>query len=197
MRSLSTPYEVAIAAIDAANSSDPTIVNVRGHDTPLALAHGQLAADWMLVMHPDAPETWLLAARAHHLKRWQVPRSSYPEGKPGYLRWRKDQKARHAADTAEILTAAGFHEGAIDAVEALIRRQQLATDAGQQAVEDAACLVFIETQLAAFAQQHDRAKVIDIIQKTARKLSPLGASMIAGIPLDPTAAALLTEALAS
>ena len=38
-------------------------------------------------------ETLLLAARAHHLRRWELPRDSYPVGRAGYLRWRRDQKA--------------------------------------------------------------------------------------------------------
>ena len=193
----STHYAAACAAIDAANGADPTVVVVRGISTPLALAHGQLATEWISIMHgPHPANEWLLAARAHHLRRWEVTRSTYPQGKAGYLNWRKDQKARHAHDVAELLTAAGYQSDFVASVQALIQRQQLRSDAGQQAVEDAACLVFIETQLASFADQHERGKVIDIIQKTARKLSPLGASMIDRIVLAPSAAALLAEALA-
>ena len=43
---------------------------------------------------PAATEAQVLAARAHHLRRWVVPRTSYPEGRAGYLRWRTDQKRR-------------------------------------------------------------------------------------------------------
>ena len=198
MRSLSTEFHAACEAIDTANSADPTLVTVRGVDVPLALAHGQLAAEWMLSMHgADVPPEWLVAARAHHLRRWQVARATYPEGKAGYLRWRKDQKARHAHDVASLLATAGYDDEFVTTVQALIQRQNLPHDAGQQAVEDAACLVFIETQLAAFADQHDRAKVLDIIRKTARKLSPLGTSMIAHICLSSDATALLAEALHS
>ena len=52
----------------------------------------------------EAPSDALrIAARAHHLRRWEVPRSSYPEGRAGYLRWRRDQKARHAREVADVL----------------------------------------------------------------------------------------------
>jgi len=70
VRDLSPRYEAAAAAIDAANSDDPTTIVVRGREAPLALVHGRLAADWIerLVDEPD--EALLLAARAHHLRRW-------------------------------------------------------------------------------------------------------------------------------
>ncbi|MGD9996778.1 MAG: DUF4202 domain-containing protein [Ilumatobacteraceae bacterium] len=196
MRSLSDRHDAAATAIDEANSADPNAVVVRGESTPLALAHGRLAAEWIERLHPGAPETWLLAARAHHLRRWEVPRASYPEGRGGYLRWRRDQKARHAHDVAELLAAAGYGEAEIAEVQALIRRDDLATDPGAQAVEDAACLVFIETQLADVAARMDHGKLIEVIRKTARKLSPSGAAAIADIPLlGATERALLAEAL--
>lgn len=197
MRSLSARHDAAAAAIDAANTDDPTVVTVRGEQLPLALAHGRLAAEWVERLHPDADETWLLAARAHHLRRWQMPRQSYPDGRAGYLRWRRDQKARHATDVAGLLRAAGYHVDEIEQVQSLIRREHLVTDPGAQAVEDAACLVFIETQLADVATRMDHDLLIDVLRKTARKLSPAGAAAIAQIPLRPDEQALLTEALGS
>jgi hypothetical protein len=195
VRSLSARYDAAAAAIDAANADDPNAVTVRGEQLPLALAHGRLAAEWIEQLHPGADETWLLAARAHHLRRWEVPRQSYPEGRAGYLRWRKDQKARHATDVAELLAAAGYQASEVERVQALIRRDRLATDAGAQAIEDAASLVFIETQLADVAERMDHDLLIDVLRKTARKLSPAGAGAIARIPLGDSERALLAEAL--
>lgn len=197
MRSLSARHQVAAAAIDAANADDPTMVDVRGERLPLALAHGRLASEWVQHMHPDADETWLLAARAHHLRRWEVPRQSYPEGRAGYLKWRRDQKARHASDVAELLVAAGCDRDAVQRVQTILRRDRLTSDDGQQAVEDAACLVFLETQLADVATRMDHALLIDVLRKTARKLSPAGIAAIAALPLGPAEQALLTEALAT
>lgn len=195
MRSLSARHDVAAAAIDAANADDPTVVVVRGERLPLALAHGRLAAEWVQHMHPAADETWLLAARAHHLRRWEVPRQTYPQGRAGYLKWRRDQKARHASDVADLLVDAGYTGDEIERVQTILRRDRLGTDEGQQAVEDAACLVFLETQLADVAERMEHALLIDILRKTARKLSPAGAAAIAQIPLGPDEQALLAEAL--
>ncbi|HEY7626242.1 MAG TPA: DUF4202 domain-containing protein, partial [Ilumatobacteraceae bacterium] len=179
MRSLSPRYSAAVAAIDAANAGDPTIIEVRGRPTALALAHGQLAAEWIgqLVAEPD--EALLLAARAHHLRRWELRRDTYPEGRAGYLRWRRDQKARHAVDVAELLTRCGYDSDEIGRVQRLVRRESID---GAQAVEDAACLVFIETQLASVAARMDHQLLIDVIRKTVAKMSADGVGLVASIP---------------
>lgn len=196
MRGLSDAYFAAAAAIDDANQADPNTVTVRGMQQPLALAHGRLAAEWIQRLSDgEADETVLLAARAHHLRRWEVPRSSYPEGKAGYLRWRRDQKQRHAADVAQILRDAGYGSSAIERVQTLIRRDNLASDADTQTVEDAACLVFIETQLAAVESRFEHAHLLDVIRKTARKMSPAALAAVGQIDLGEHEQALLAEAL--
>jgi len=195
VRGLSASLAAAAAAIDAANAEDPTIVSVRGESLPLALAHGRLAVGWVTFLHPDAPETLLLAARAHHLRRWAVPRASYPEGRAGYLRWRKDQKARHASEVADILVTAGYPPADIARVQSLVRRDQLATDAETKTLEDAACLVFIETQLADMAGRLAHDHVLDVIRKTARKMTPKGLAATAALPIGDVERDLLAEAL--
>jgi Domain of unknown function (DUF4202) len=188
-------YDAAVAAIDAANQGDPTSVLVRGSMHPLAHAHGLLAAEWVSELHPDADETWLLAARAHHLRRWELPRNEYPTGRAGYLKWKRDQRKRHAHDVGELLTAVGYDQTTIERVQALVRRDNLASDAGSQAIEDAACLAFIETQLADVATKLDRAHLIDVLRKTAKKMTPLGVAAVARIPLGELERSLLAEAL--
>ena len=195
MRGLSDRYAAAVSLIDAANAADPNVVAVRGREAPLALVHGQLAAEWIAALVAEPDEPLLLAARAHHLRRWEVPRASYPEGRPGYLRWRRDQKARHARDVEELLRAAGYGDGEVERVQALVRRDHLASDPGAQAVEDAACLVFIETQLASIAPRFDHEHLLDVIRKTARKMSAAGVAATTTIELDDSARALLAEAL--
>jgi hypothetical protein len=200
VRGLSTDtprYAAAVAAIDDANDDDPTVVTVRGETLPLALAHGRLAAAWVdrLVDEPD--QALLLAARAHHLRRWELPRADYPDGRAGYLRWRRDQKARHARDVASLLEAAGYDEPTIERVQALVRRDGLAAgDPGAQAVEDAACLVFLETQLTSVADKLEHDHLVDVLRKSARKMSDRGLELVGEIPLTDGERALLDEALA-
>jgi hypothetical protein len=192
VRNLSPRYDAAVAAIDDANAADPTVVDVRGQRVALALVHGRLAVEWIEQLVDNPREALLLAGRAHHLRRWEVPRDSYPSGRAGYLRWRRDQKARHATDVAAILEACGYETTEIEDVQRLIRRESVD---GAQAVEDAACLVFIETQLGLLANRMDHDLLVEVIRKTARKMSDRGLELVASMPLGEAEHSLLSQAL--
>jgi hypothetical protein len=181
-----------VAAIDAANADDPNTVAVRGRVVPLAVAHGQLAAEWVSRLVDDPAESVLLAARAHHLRRWELPRNSYPADRAGYLRWRKEQKARHARDIGELLAQHGYESVEVERVQQLVRREPVD---GAQSVEDAACLVFIETQLASVSARMDHDRLVEVLRQTARKMSPAALALVSEIPLDTPEQALLAIAL--
>ncbi len=195
MRGLTDRYAAAVQAIDDANALDPNQVRVRGAVQPLALAHGRYAVEWVQQLHPGPSELLLLAARAHHLRRWELPRSRYPEGKVGYHQWKRDQRQRHAHDVAVLLGPCGYSDDEIAQVQAWVRRDQLASDTGSQSVEDAACLVFIETQLADVATKLDHDHLVDVIRKTAKKMSAAALGAVARIPLGDTERQLLADAL--
>ena len=185
-------FAAAVVAIDAANSNDPGAVEVRGAGPrPLAQVHGELAAEWVGVLAPEAGELVSLAARAHHLRRWELPRSQYAAGRAGYLQWKRDQRRRHADDVGALLAGVGYEPGDIAQVQAMVLRQ----GPGGQLVEDAACLVFIETQLAAVATQLDRGRLLDVIRKTAAKMSPAALAAVSSMPLGEVEQSLLQEAL--
>lgn len=188
-------YATAVSIIDSANAEDPTHVEVRGERLPLALAHGRLAAEWMARLVPDADEALLLAARAHHLRRFAVPRSEYPEGRAGYLRWRRDQNDRHANEIADILLAAGYDEATTNRVQVLVRRQRLDEASGTQWIEDVACLVFLETQLVDIADQLQRERLVEVVRKTVAKMSERALALVPEVPLSDEARNLLTTAL--
>ncbi|HTO00295.1 MAG TPA: DUF4202 family protein, partial [Microthrixaceae bacterium] len=65
-----------------------------------------------------------------------------------------------------------------------------------QTLEDASCLVFVETQLGDMAARLDRPHLIEVIHKTARKMSPAGIAAIERIDLGEPEQALLAEAFA-
>ena len=185
----------AAAAIDAVNADDPTTVVVDGEPRPLALEHGRLAVAWLLQLHPGASPAQQLAARAHHLRRWAHPRSDHPEGRAGYLRWRTAAKKRHAEELAAILDAAGFDPDDVARAQQLIRKEGLGTDPAAQAHEDAVCLAFLDTQLDGLADQLGDEKAIDVLAKTARKMSPAALAAAGGARLSARGAALLHAAV--
>ena len=87
----------ALSAIDAANAQDPRRVDTPAGQRAREVWASERVTAWLARLVPDASELLQLAGRAHHLRRWTVPRSSYPEGRTGYLQWRRELHDRHAA----------------------------------------------------------------------------------------------------
>jgi hypothetical protein len=185
-----------LAAVDAANADDPNTVVIDGVERPKELAHAQLMTEWVRRLEPECTDEQLIAARAHHLRRWSVPRDAYPEGRSGYLRWRTDLKRQHADEVGAIMRAAGYGDESVARVQAIVRKQGLGRDPAVQTHEDALCLVFLQTQFDELAERLGDDKTIEVLRKTAAKMSPAGLAAAQALPFSPAGAALLTRALA-
>jgi hypothetical protein len=186
----------AVAAIDAGNAADPNVIFVRGRTGPKEILHAELVTEWVERLAPDAGEALRLAARGHHYRRWTVPRASAPAGRAGYLRWRKSLQEQHARELGELLTQAGYEAEVIARVQAIVRKEGLAHDTEVQALEDALCLVFLETQLADVAARLGADTLTRVVVRTARKMSDAGRAAIGDVPLDEIARGVLVAALA-
>lgn len=195
----SARLRAALAAIDEANRADPNVVTVRDRTGPKEIVHSDLVTEWVVRLKPDADDALLLAARGHHFRRWTAPRTGYPSGRSGYLRWRKDLHAQHARELGVLLADVGYDETTIERVQSIVRKDGLARAAATddvQVLEDALCLVFLETQLMEIAARLDPEKLPGVITKTAAKMSPAGIAAIAEVPLGPGAHRILDEAFA-
>jgi hypothetical protein len=186
-------FEAALAAIDALHAEDPERVD----GVPAELRYARRMSAALEELAPDASEALRLAVRAQHLQRWRIPRSDYPEGKAGYHQWRTAQSKAHAELAAAAVRDAGYDEATAERVARLVRKKDLKRDPEAQALEDAACLVFLEHELASFARQRDEAHVIRILQKTWRKMGERGRALALELPLSADARALVERALAS
>lgn len=184
------PTALAIEAIDIANGDDPTTWN----GEPLARAQGRLAHEWVLRLVGEPAWALQLACRAHHLRRWVVPRSTYPAGRAGYLRWRRDQKTRHARELREILESSGADPALVDRATAIVAKIGLGSDPEVQAFEDAVCLTFVETQLSTTADRLDTDHLVDVVAKTLAKMSEAGRAALATVDLDQDNQAIATHA---
>jgi hypothetical protein len=191
-----TPYAKTLAALDALHAQDPRSVEVAGEAVPRELWHAGRMSAWLERLHEHPDELVRLAVRGQHLQRWQVPRSDYPEGRVGYLTWRRDQGQRAGETTAGLMREAGYGEQETEAVARMIRKQGLGREPGSQAVEDCACLVFLENYFADFSKQIDHDHLIRIVQKTWQKMSPQAHSLALGLPMSDEARGLVEEALA-
>lgn len=161
----------AIDAIDAVNAQDPRALTVRGSSRPWSLGEGELAWLWLDELAPEADDALRIAVRAHHIRRWETPRSSYPAGRAGYLRWRKHLYDVAADHTTAIAQQAGYDEVALQRISDLMHKRGLKTDPDAQTYEDVLCLVFLESQFADFAAKTDPAKLDTIVAKTLAKMS--------------------------
>jgi hypothetical protein len=189
-------FERAIAAIDAANAEDPVTIVVDGVERPKELAHAELMTATVRELDPGADELQLLAARAHHLRRWTLPRSSYPDGRSGYLRWRTALKKQHAADVGAILETCGYEPDEIDRVQRIVRKEGLGTDPAVQTHEDALCLVFLRLQFADLADQLGDDKIVDVVAKTLPKMSLHAIDRVGSLGLPPDLLAVVAAAAA-
>jgi hypothetical protein len=187
----------ALTAIDAANADDPNVITVDGVERPKELTHAELMTRWVRTLDPDWSDEQILAARAHHLRRWTIPRASYPDGRSGYLRWRAALKRQHGDDVGAILRDAGYDDESVARVQAIVTKQGLGRDPAVQVHEDALCLVFLETQLDELASKMGDDKTVAILQKTAKKMSPAGLEAARALRFSPPASALLERALAA
>ncbi|MGI8939696.1 MAG: DUF4202 domain-containing protein [Iamia sp.] len=184
-----------LAAIDAANDDDPDRVVVDGAERPLQQTLGRIACEWVDHLDPDATSAQRIAARAHHLRRWEVQRTNFPEGRAGYLRWRTAAKTRHADDVAILLRDHGWDEDTIADVRRLVRKEGLGRVPAVQVHEDAVCLAFLTVQLDDAAETMGD-KTVEVLRRTAKKMSPEAHAQLDSLPFSASGRALLDAALA-
>ncbi|HEX7094798.1 MAG TPA: DUF4202 family protein, partial [Acidimicrobiales bacterium] len=121
---------------------------------------------------------------------------SYPDGRAGYLRWRRDLKAVHADAVREVLAPLGVDEPTIARIQALVRKEGLGTDPETQAFEDVVCLVFLETQFDELIDRlGDEEKMVAVLRKTVPKMSRAALDLAASASMSPRAKALVARAL--
>lgn len=170
----------ALALIDTANAADPTLESGR----PAALLYGERMTAELDRLFPDAPDILRIAARGQHVERWLLPRAAYPDGKAGYLDWRREQGRRHAERVAGLMAEAGYPPEDQARVGVLLRKEGLKRDAQVQALEDVICFTFIRWYLAPFAATRGPEDMAGIVAKTARKMSAEGrARALAEFPM--------------
>ncbi len=188
-------FRVLIEHIDQLNRHDPNTELVQGIATPRELLYAQRLTAWVLRLNPEASEALRIAARGQHVQRWTIPRERYPRTRAGYLRWRETLKAFHATTVVELMRQAGYPDAMITRVQVLISKRQLQTDAETQTLEDALCLVFLETQLTELRQKTPDEKMKDVVRKTWHKMSPRAHDVARALPLREEDKAFLAKVL--
>lgn len=178
-----SPLQTVLDKIDEANRADPNVEASGEIELPAALLYGQRMSDILREFCPDASEHLQIAVRAQHIERWKRKRSDYPEGRAGYLQWRRDAAAFHGERTSELMRGAGFGEPDCERVAMLLSKKAIKKDDDAQTLEDVACLVFMRWYFVPFAQTREDDELFQIVQKTARKMSQKGREAALALPL--------------
>ncbi len=189
-----------LAAIDDINRQDPNLIAVNNSQQPKELVYGQQMTDCLNQYWPNANELLQIAVRAQHIKRWQLKRTEFPEGKAGYYKWRIAQGKFHAELTASIMLAQGYSDDDAQKCASIIRKENLKTNPDSQTLEDVACLVFLMHYFDEFAgkytQNDNEAKIIRIVQLTWKKMSDMAHEIALSLTLPKHLAAIVAKALA-
>ncbi|MDO6428111.1 DUF4202 domain-containing protein [Thalassotalea sp. 1_MG-2023] len=185
----------AFAAIDKINRQDPNTLTINNESVAKELIYGHQMTACLNKYWPEANECLQVAVRAQHVKRWYIARTEYPEGKQGYLTWRKDLGKMHADIAKKVMLEHGYNEQEAEHTAKIIRKEKLKRDQDSQTLEDVACLVFLQHYFAPFAEKHSDEKVISILQKTWRKMSAQGQDIALTFTLPSHLAALVNKAL--
>lgn len=180
-----------LSRIDAVNAADPNVEDAPGGPKAAALLYGRRMSEVLHDFETAPSEVLQIAARGQHIERWTRPRSAYPEGRAGYLTWRRDAQAFHAQQVAGLMQEAGYAAAACARVTQLMLKSNLKTDPEAQTLEDVACLVFFRWYAGAFSEKQPGDRLLAIVSKTARKMSAKGRSAALTLGLPPHVAAAI------
>ncbi len=189
------PFQQTISRIDALHSEDPRTVWVDNQELPQELWHARRMSAWLERVDETPDELTRIAVRAQHLQRWRIPRSDYPDGRRGYLAWRREQGRRAGEMAAQAMEQSGYSAESAAKVASMIRKEDLGRNQAVQAVEDCACLVFLENYFADFLHKVEHDHMVRIVRKTWRKMSEKAQGLALDLPLTPEAERIVAEAL--
>jgi len=189
-------YDQAIQRIDEENAHDPQRELEGDIGYPKEMLYGLRMSKCLEWFAPDAPEHVKLAARAQHIRRWDIPRDTYPRDRKGYHLWRTKLYSHHADVTEKILREVGYDDETINRVRDLLMKKRIKKDPDMQLLEDVICLVFLQHYFDDFAEDHGDEKLITILQRTWAKMSDAGHEAALGLKLSDRASLLIERALA-
>ncbi len=191
-------FNAVIAAIDAVNAEDPRKITVGGTEYPYETIYADRMTETLERMYPDASELLRIAARAQHIRRWQIPRDTYPRNRQGYQKWRLEMRQLHADLVGGIMRENGYSDEDIALVGSYLRKERLKREADSQALENVVDVVFLAyywDEFVAKFPHYDDDKLIDIVGKTLRKMSSHGHQAALALDMPPETAKIVMAAV--
>ncbi len=185
----------AIAQLQKLNAEDPNELVFEGQTHKKEVLFAERLSVWVHKLEGEPSAALQVAAYGQHVERWKSLRTDYPEGRVGYLKWRKDLSKRHAEVTCKVAAEVGLPEDVVEAIRRINLKQDLRGNRETQVMEDALCLSFLEHEYAEFSGKHEDEKVVDIVQKTWGKMSEKAHKIALELPLSGRPLQLVQRAL--
>ena len=191
--------DVTLSIFDQLNAQDPNTEIIEGEQVAKELLYSQRMSARLKAFNPCASDLLQLAVHGQHIERWKSPRSDYPKGRIGYLKWRQELGQFHAQCASRVMAEQGYSHSDCARVCELLQKKNLKRDSEMQSLEDVICLVFIEHYLLNFVKRHSEdyseEKLFNILQKAWKKMSPAGHSAALQLPLDEQLFNIIKSAL--
>lgn len=185
----------AFEKFDNYNKKDPNIFTWKGVSYPQEYFLALKLYEWVKKLAPDPSEELLLSSRCQHIGRWEIPRDSYPDGRDGYLKWRKDLALFHAGKASVIMESVGYPDYKVSRVKQIILKQKIKADKEVQVMENALCLVFLEFQYEEFYPKHSLEMVINILKRSLIKMDNHGRQFALGLTYSEMGLFCINKAL--
>ncbi len=185
-----------IVSIDLINANDPRMEDGPQGPIPKELLYSQRMSTCLHEFLPNPDPVLQIACRAQHIRRWDLPREQYPQGKEAYHQWRNDLMTHHATVTDRILQQHDIEPTERNAISDLLQKKQLKSNPLTQVLEDVICLVFLQYELTGFSSKHSEEKLIHILQKTWSKMSAAAHERALQLSYSESHRRLLEKALA-
>ncbi len=196
MSIFSPRFQDALSRFDEINRQDPNHEMDKGKPYPKELLYAERMTVCLNRFSSDASEALQLAARCQHIARWKIPREDYLMDRKGYHLWRTTLNRFHAKTASDILHELKYSEAIIRRVEGFLLKKHLKNDPEMQVLEDVICLVFLESYFLDFSKKHDKEKLITVIQKTWKKMTPRAQKTALVLKVTPEVSDLIQAALA-
>ncbi|GAA5851978.1 hypothetical protein JCM8547_000115 [Rhodosporidiobolus lusitaniae] len=176
-------FLAALSSFSQMHSTDPAGASQAYHSTLEAYTRklSSLSSDPRIQEGPS--EALLLAANCQHVRRWEKPRSEYPEGLSSYKMWRTALNKFHADIAESVMTSSGYDPSVPEDAELIKRVRELLLkktlnkaplprpeelkDPEAHLFEDSICLVFLALEFVKFA-----APYLPSAQSTSPSSSP-------------------------
>ena len=187
---------LAFERFDAYNKQDPNMYTWEGKIYPQEYFLALKLHETIVHLDSQASEELLLASRSQHIGRWEIPRDQYPDGRTGYLEWRRTLANYHADKASAILEEIGYDSSFIERVQQLILKKKIKVDPEVQTLENALCLVFLQYQYEDFFPKYSAEKIVNILRKSLLKMDEKGRAEALKLHYSAQGLKYIQEALA-